>query len=122
MQVQYGPTPPLMRQHAYLARHTDAPYLYFVDSVRNDPRLRGRVLDIGCGEWPTNLIAQVLYPLYELAGDLDGIDPFPGVKDHPWLSQAWVGLFGAGCPVPENTYDAALAINVVEHVPDPLPF
>jgi SAM-dependent methyltransferase len=122
MDVRYGPTPPLMGNHKALAANTDAPYEYLISCVREDPRLRGRVLDVGCGEWPTSLVARVLYPLYSLAGDLDGIDPFPGAKDHPWLTRAWVGKFDEACPVPSETYDAALAINVVEHVEEPLPF
>lgn len=122
MKVAFGPTPPLMGNHKALAKNTDAPYEYLMACVKDDPRLRGRVLDIGCGEWPTILIVTALLPLYELAGDLDGIDPFPGVKNHPWLTRAWEGLFSDHCPVPAGEYDSAIAINVIEHLSDPLPF
>lgn len=122
MQISYGPTPPLMGKHAALAANTDAPYEYLVSCLKDDPRLRGRVLDIGCGEWPTILLVTGLFPLYQLASDLDGIDPFPGVTQHPWLSRSWNQLFTPTCSVPSETYDAAIAINVVEHLEDPLPF
>lgn len=122
MDVVFGPTPPLMGKHKALAANTDAPYEYLIRCIKDDPRLRGRMIDVGCGEWPPGPVTKVLYPLYQLAAELDGIDPFPGVKDHPWLTHAWVGDFGENCPVPSNTYDTALAINVVEHLADPLPF
>jgi SAM-dependent methyltransferase len=111
-----------MGQHAQLSRRFEAPYEYFVACVQDDPRLRGRILDVGCGEWPTGLITDHLMPLYSLAGDLDGIDPFPGAVSHPWLSRAWTGEFGLDSAVPDETYDAALAINVVDHISDPSDF
>jgi SAM-dependent methyltransferase len=122
MEVRFGPTPPAMGDHALLARDTGVPYVYLLDCLKDDPRLRGRVLDIGCGEWPTILLLEELFPLYQLAGDLDGIDPFPAAKNHPWLTNAWVGEFGAASPCPPEAYDCAFAINVVEHVSDPAPF
>jgi SAM-dependent methyltransferase len=122
MEIAFGPTQPLMGKHKALAANTDAPYEYWIRCIKDDPRLRGHVIDVGCGEWPTILLVTSLYPLYELSLDLDGIDPFPGAVNHPWLTRAWVGFFGSSSAAPSETYDAAFAINVVEHLADPLPF
>lgn len=111
-----------MGDHALLTRDTGVPYRYFLDCIKDDARLRGRVLDIGCGEWPTILLTGELFAMYQLAGDLDGIDPFAGARNHPWLSNAWVGEFGDRSSCPSEAYDCALAINVVEHIKDPREF
>jgi SAM-dependent methyltransferase len=41
--------------------------------------------------------------------------------NHPWLTEKWCGEFDTA-PIPPNTYDAMLSINVVEHVQNPRTF
>ena len=58
-----------------------------------DQRLRGTVLDVGCGaDGPT---IEHYFPLYRLPATLDGVDPMPGVQNNPWIDRAWHGEFDA---------------------------
>ncbi len=121
MIVATGPTPPLLHRHRAIHADTDASFKFFVDCIKGDPRLRGRVLDVGCGERPSIITVGALFPLYQLAASLDGLDPFPGVASHPWMEHAWVGEVEK-VQLPTEAYDAVLAINVPEHIAEPVPF
>src|SRR5271154_2675121 len=62
---------------------------YFQQLLLDSPKLKGQVLDIGCGgNLPTAL--QGLAGHY---GALDGIDPDPAVATHPLLSRRWNSPF-----------------------------
>jgi SAM-dependent methyltransferase len=87
----------------------------FKTLVMREPGLKGRVLDIGCGNGLTN---KVLTDFTSCCGHLDGVDPSPQIMEHPALENRWQGELETA-PIPEQTYDAAIAFNVVEHVKDP---
>jgi SAM-dependent methyltransferase len=110
-----------MHDHRAIHADTDASFKFFLDCIKDDPRLRGRVLDVGCGERPSVITVGALFPVYQLAASLDGLDPFPGVASHPWMEHAWVGE-AEKVDLPREAYDASLAINVPEHIADPVPF
>jgi len=83
----------------------------------NEPALRGRVLDIGCG----GNIPPFLPAIREIPQQLDGVDPDPIVNLHPSLTTRWHGRF-EDAAIPVNQYDLAYAYNVVEHIPTPSAF
>jgi SAM-dependent methyltransferase len=83
----------------------------------SEPRLQGRVLDIGCGHG----FPPALAGLDKVATQLDGLDPSPEVHEHPGLTLRWQGKFGE-VDVPRHAYDLAYAYNVVEHVEAARPF
>lgn len=119
MRVILGPRPPLVGKFRELRRNEPESSHYFCRMMLRDPRFRGRVLDVGCGEQPCGV--PWFHPLYKLAAQLDGVDPFPGVLNHPWMTEKWCGEFDTA-PISDNTYDALLSINVVEHVKNPAAF
>lgn len=89
----------------------------FVKRVLAEPGIKGRVLDIGCGPAVCPPIAEIA----TAAGQLDGVDPTPAVKDHPALVERWCGTLDT-VDVPSEAYDLAYAYNVVEHVAAARPF
>ncbi|HYE60437.1 MAG TPA: class I SAM-dependent methyltransferase [Phycisphaerales bacterium] len=119
MRVTVGPRPPLAGKFFALNRDIPASSHYLCSLMMRDPRLKGRVLDVGCGEEPCGV--PWFHPAYKMARQLDGVDPFPGVLNHPWLTEKWCGEFDTA-PIPENAYDAMISINVVEHVKNPPTF
>jgi SAM-dependent methyltransferase len=94
---------------------------HFAKVMASDPRLRGRVLDVGCGKNGPDLHNRkgefVFFPVIKMATQLDGLDPFPEVVQNPHLKEKWVGTLEQ-CPVPEGAYDALLSFFVLEHVGD----
>jgi SAM-dependent methyltransferase len=90
---------------------------YFRQLLLGSPRLKGRVLDIGCGG---NLPAS-LQALASHYGTIDGIDPDPAIAMHPLLSRRWNSPLEASA-LPEGDYDLAYAYNVLEHIDDPRAF
>ena len=90
---------------------------YFAQLLLESPGLKGRVLDIGCGQnLPT-----ALRGLVGQYGTMDGIDPDPVIATHPLLSHRWNSPFEVSA-VPEGNYDLAYAYNVLEHIADPRAF
>ncbi len=81
-----------------------------------DPRLKGRVLDVGCGESGPSI--KEYHWVWELPNQVDGVDPFPNVADNPWAERTWCGEFDK-CELPASEYDALISMNVIEHVGDP---
>ena len=90
---------------------------YFAGLLLGSPRLKGRVLDIGCGG-RLNACLSVLVGRFE---SLDGVDPDPKVLEHPLLRNRWNGPFES-CPAPAGAYDLAYSFNVLEHIARPRPF
>ncbi|HTV48103.1 MAG TPA: class I SAM-dependent methyltransferase [Phycisphaerae bacterium] len=83
--------------------------------LRQEPGLKGRVLDIGCGKGITN---KSLTDFPSWCDHLDGVDPTPAVLEHPALENRWQGEFETA-PLPEHAYDLAVSFNVVEHIINP---
>ncbi len=78
---------------------------------------RGKVLDVGCGSG--GLVAG----LEELGWQASGIDPDPvavGAGRAQGLDLSVGGIQDAVCP--DGTYDAVIAVHVIEHVEDPSEF
>ena len=84
-----------------------------------DPRVRGTVLDVGCG--PDGPTIPHYFPVYRLPARLEGVDPMPGAEANPWADRAWRAEFDHA-PIPAGRYDALVAVNVVEHVVNPATF
>lgn len=93
---------------------------HFADVMLGDPRIRGRVLDVGCGVNGPAFSRNK--DVVRAARQLDGIDPFPGVVNNPFLTEKWHGEFDENAPIPADTYDAIVTFQVVEHVADPAKF
>jgi SAM-dependent methyltransferase len=89
----------------------------FVKRVIAEPGIRGRVLDIGCGAG----VNQALTEIAAAAGQLDGADPNPEVRNHPALTKRWCGTVDS-VDLPDQAYDLAYSYNVVEHVSAGRPF
>lgn len=92
----------------------------FHSIIESDPRMSGRVLDIGCGQdGPSTDYAQ---RLYTVPSQLDGIDPMPPRHgSESTYGHRWTGLLESA-DLPEAAYDAAFSIYVIEHVSDPKAF
>lgn len=114
MRVSYGPKLPMHGDYAALRDHHRIGQ-WVADRIAEDPRFRGRVLDVGCGGGTQN---PHIRPLYDLPARIDGVDPSPGVHEHPFLASRWQAPFEEA-DLPADAYDALLAFNVVEHVDRP---
>lgn len=95
------------------------PLQLYAQWVAADPRMRGHVLDVGCGSnYPrTPQIRELL----QRCSQLDGVDPNPGIKDHPGLTNRWCTPFEEAEP-PFEAYDALFSYWVAEHISDPKAF
>jgi SAM-dependent methyltransferase len=97
----------------------------FDQIIREDPRLRGKVLDVGCGSSGPTSTSNTGEPLFKptllKAQQLDGLDPSPEVAQNTSVTRRWCGLFEK-VDVPSNEYDAVVSFNVVEHITDPRAF
>jgi SAM-dependent methyltransferase len=73
---------------------------------------RGRILDLGCG---TGGVLQHLSPF----GDAIGLDPAPEAAQYCRLRSVPM-IVGSGMELPfaDASFDAVLALDVIEHVPD----
>ena len=92
---------------------------YFAHLLEADDRMRGRVLDIGCGgDYPE---PQPLRAVLARCTQLDGVDPDPAVENHPHLVMRWCSEF-AEADIPRAAYDAVMTYNVVEHIRHPRAF
>jgi SAM-dependent methyltransferase len=108
-----GDTEPPAPPAVVLAEHQVA----FGKLIAAEPGARGRVLEIGCGP----ALHPAIACLADLPAQLDGVDPSEEVHRHPHLSLRWQAPLEEAA-VPENTYDLAVAFNVVEHLANPRPF
>lgn len=115
---QHAADPALRSLRATLQRVTEWQHT-FSRILAQEPTLQGgRVLDIGAGAHPPKMdpIRQAM----TLAAQWDGVEPDPGVADHPLLHQRWVGTLEERIDdIPPEAYDAAIECFVAEHVADP---
>lgn len=84
---------------------------FYARCLAGEPRISGRLLDIGCGHGTNPTISKIEH----LVGEVDGVDPFPAVAPHPLIGRRWTCAM-EDLPVEPNTYDMAYSYNVVEHV------
>ncbi len=91
---------------------------YSAHLLEADERMRGRVLDVGCG--PNYPAPSPMGDVLAKCGQLDGVAPDPAVQDHPHLTMRWCSEF-ADADIPRAAYDAVMAYNVVEHIRRPRP-
>ncbi len=120
MRVSIGPRPPLAGKFFALRRDQPASSHYLCGVMMRDPRLR----EGGYWTWDAGKSRAMCRGFIQLISwpvSWTGVDPFPGVMNHPWLTEKWCGEFDTA-PIPPNTYDAMLSINVVEHVQNPRTF
>ena len=119
MELIIGPKPSCAGNYALLNKQRDAHAEYYAKLIAQDPRISGRVLDAGAGAvCPT----ATWYPIvYDKFGSLDGVDPDPGVLSNTRLINKWNSTLEKA-DVPAGAYDAAISVNVVEHVFDPTAF
>ena len=92
---------------------------FFSQLLEGDERVVRRVLDVGCGSDlpPERRLRRILAH----CAQLDGVDPSPQIKQHPYLTNRWCGQF-ADVDIPYNTYDVIFSRCVAEHVEHPKPF
>jgi SAM-dependent methyltransferase len=117
IEVRVGAQYPELGDYRALDANRQGPQFYFVELVRHDPRMSGRVLDVGCGGRYPN--SQPIAEMLRACDVHDGIDPRAIVNDHPGLRRRWCGRFELLEDLPSEAYDAVFAYNVVEHVRDP---
>ena len=81
------------------------------------PMAPSRVLEVGAGEGEVSRRVQDRFPAAAVAG-LDLLDAGLGLH---WRQRGLRGVFGdlALLPFPDDAFDLVLAIEVLEHVPDP---
>ncbi|HRF46157.1 MAG TPA: class I SAM-dependent methyltransferase [Anaerolineales bacterium] len=70
--------------------------------------LRGRLLDVGCGDMPFHAELAPLVDVY------DGLDAYPRSERVRYVADAQ-----AMTMIADGTYDSVLCLEVLEHVPDP---
>tara|TARA_Y100000385_G_scaffold291035_1_gene366834 strand:- start:6200 stop:6916 length:717 start_codon:yes stop_codon:yes gene_type:complete len=94
--------------------HVANPALFqgeFISRVLADPNLKGKVLDIGCGDH----INPSIKAIYTMPSELHGVDTVESISSHPDLEKFWCDTVEAA-DIPGEYYDLALAYNVVEHI------
>ncbi len=89
----------------------------FVDLLRRDAKEGDAVLDIGAGPDENPYLAEA----FNRNLTVDGVDVDPGVLDNESLRHRWHVPFESA-DIPDDSYDFALAFNVVEHIESAQPF
>jgi SAM-dependent methyltransferase len=116
MQVNIAPAHPLTGNFRELDRNRAAAQDSFGEWIAADPRMKGRVLDVGCSdEFPRR---PSILAILKAAAQVDGVDPTPAVFKHPGLTERWHAPF-EDAPVPGEAYDALFAFWVAEHIEHP---
>lgn len=113
MKVTIAPAVAQFGAYADLVRDPATWQKYFADVIAADPRVRGRVLDVGCKDQPH---MEENLRLMSLPSQLDGVDPMPLVYQNPYLRERWQGFFEDVQDIPSGAYDAVISLQVVEHV------
>lgn len=116
--VSYGPRSSLLGRYRDLSSDYTLWLREFAEVVDNDPRMRGRVLDVGCG---AGIVNATWRGIIQKAARVDGVDPREEIKDNPYLTDKFVGLL-EDAPFEPGVYDAAFAHFVLEHVQQPRAF
>lgn len=119
MKVTIAPPVPQLGDYDSLKQDESRWLYYFADIMAADPRLRGRVLDVGCGPGPAPDCNQALM---KLPAQLDGVEPGDSVQRNPYLTERWQGFFEQVEQIPAGAYDAIISFQVVEHVERPEEF
>jgi SAM-dependent methyltransferase len=107
------------QSYAWVRAHPNVGYETFADAACADPRMHGRVLDVGCGAHTPHI--DRVHDIMKCAQQWDGVEPSPEVAHHPALTDRWHATM-EDAPVPEAAYDGALAWMVLEHVAKPADF
>lgn len=119
MRVVIAPPYGKTKRFARARTKPGGPIEYFGQLLEADDRMRGRVLDVGCG--PDYPEPQPMRDVLARCAQLDGVDPDPAVENHPHLALRWRSEF-AEAEIPRAAYDAVMTYNVVEHIRQPRPF
>ena len=119
IRIVIAPPHPLTGRFRELDRNRQGPHAEFAEMLRRDDRMRGRVLDVGCGcDWPES---EPIRRVLQECGRLDGVEPAPCVADHPGLTDRFCARFeDAG--VSPGAYDALFTFFVAEHIERAGPF
>lgn len=96
-------------------RLVDGFFTALVDSLPE--RAPETVLEVGVGEGHVSTRLRALYP----GASIVGVDLPDATLAAEWCARGLVGLCAdiAGLPFPAKTFDLVMAIEVLEHVPDP---
>ncbi|MCH7847974.1 MAG: methyltransferase domain-containing protein [Planctomycetes bacterium] len=116
MRVVVAPPYGKTKRFAKARTKPGGPIEYFARLLEADDRMRGRVLDVGCG--PDYPEPQPMRDVLARCAQLDGVDPDPAVESHPHLALRWHSEF-AEADIPRAAYDAVMTYNVVEHIKQP---
>lgn len=99
--------------------------LYFLSIMAQDPRLRGHVLNVGCGERGAHILDREGRPVFQRtyanAAQVDGLDPSDVVFKNKEITEKYHATL-EDAPLPEATYDAIVSFYVLEHVSTPARF
>ncbi len=102
-------------EYADIESKRDLGFRHFASIMAGDQRLRGRVLDIGCGDGnPHSEFARVI----GLPQRLDGVEPSSDIDRNARVQSRWKSTL-EDAPIPAGVYDAAVAFFVLEHVSQP---
>ncbi len=102
-----------------LDKQRDCFHFDYAELLKSDPRLRGQVLDVGCGD--DHPAVTTLREVLTNASRVDGVDPLASIANHPYLTSRWCAPFETA-DIPERAYDSIFTFWVVEHISNPLLF
>jgi SAM-dependent methyltransferase len=101
IQKELGASP----ERRYLSPSAYGQYLATLGLLR--AHVRGKVIDLGCGDAP-------------FRGQLaDRVDAYDTLDLRPRIQTTYVGDIQDMHMIPDGAYDSALSLEVLEHVPDP---